>query len=88
MILEIMNEVTKKALEYGLSFMLLIGISYYLHEQINEQKKEFTQKIDGLSERLQSCESDKLNLSKDVEGLRVKLDLLTSGSVLPRKQRK
>lgn len=86
--LEIMNEVTKKALEYGLSFVLLCAMVYYLHEQMKEQKTELTQRIEAIQSRLENCENDKLNLSALVSELRVQVEQITAPVVRTNKIKK
>lgn len=86
--LDIMNEITKKALEYGLSFVLLCGMVYYLHDAMKAQKAEFTAKIEAIQNRLESCEQDKLHLSTLVSELRVQVESITAPTVITRRTNK
>lgn len=71
--IELMNDLTKKALEYSLSLCILLGGLYYQTDRIGKQDE----KMESMNDRLQSCEMDKLHLSTQVAEFKGQIQILT-----------
>jgi hypothetical protein len=63
--IEIMNELTKKALEYGLSLAFLLGALYYQNSQMENMKDAQS----DTNAKLDVCMEERLQLSARVAAL-------------------
>lgn len=79
--IEIMNEITKKALEYGLSLAFLLGALYYQNTQMEKLKDAQGQ----TSTKLDVCMEERLQLAARVAALEA---IVNQGEAKPTRKSK
>lgn len=72
-----MTEIQKQLLEKGIVVAILAGLVWYQTEQLKDQKTELRAEIKFVSDRLNLCELDRLDLSKKVAQMSASLEILT-----------